>query len=169
MMTSRFCRICDAEVQDAGGYCLLGHSLAVPSGISSLDELRAEVDRTFEEARLQVAAIGEAPVLAAPPIADPRVPIRPLNPPFAIEEATTVADSPVPIRPLNPAPAPPAPPPAAPTGPWAALSQEIERAAVVGAEDPIAAFAPAPRMDWGPERDWRPKPSRLRRPSRSPA
>lgn len=142
MMTSRFCRICDSEVQDAGGYCLLGHPLAVPSGISSLDELRAEIDRTFEEARLQVAAIGEAP-----PVADPPVPIRPLNPP----------------------PAPPAPPPAAPTGPWAALSQEIELSAAVGAEDPISAFAPAPRMDWGPERDWLSKPSRIRRPSRSPA
>jgi hypothetical protein len=142
MMTSRFCRICDAEVQDAGGYCLLGHPLAVSSGISSLDELRAEIDRTFEEARLQVAAIGEAP-----PVADPPVPIRPLNPP----------------------PAPPAPPPAAPTGPWAALSQEIELSAAVGAEDPISAFAPAPRMDWGPERDWLSKPSRIRRPSRSPA
>jgi hypothetical protein len=142
MMTSRFCRICDSEVQDAGGYCLLGHPLAVPSGISSLDELRAEIDRTFEEARLQVAAIGEAP-----PVADPPVPIRPLNPP----------------------PAPPAPPPAAPTGPWAALSQEIELSTAVGAEDPISAFAPAPRMDWGPERDWLSKPSRIRRPSRSPA
>ena len=163
-MTSRFCRICDSEVQDTGGYCLLGHPLAVPSGISSLDELRAEIDRTFEEARLQVAAIGEAP-----PVADPPVPIRPLNPPLAIEEATPVADPPVPIRPLNPPPAPPAPPPAAPTGPWAALSQEIELSAAVGAEDPISAFAPAPRMDWGPERDWLSKPSRIRRPSRSPA
>lgn len=100
-MSDRFCPQCRAEVEDAGGFCLLGHPLRGTAPVASLSQLRAEVDRAFEEARVQVAvALGE----------------------------------------------PPPPPP-----PVTHLDLEIaESAGAVG--DPIVDFAPAPRMDWGPER-----------------
>ena len=104
-MTDRFCPRCVAEVEDVGGFCLLGHPLteAAPSG--SLTELRAEVDRAFENARVQVAhALGAA----APP---------PPPPPLASVRTVLTIDQDVHIGP-----------------------------------DPIADFAPAPRMDWGPEK-----------------
>ena len=104
-MSDRFCPRCMAEVEDVGGYCLLGHPLseAAPSG--SLTDLRAEVDRAFEEARVQVAHVLGA---AAPP---------PPPPPVAARRTVLTLDQ------------------EAHTGP-----------------DPIADFAPAPRMDWGPDR-----------------
>ena len=108
-MSDRFCPQCNSEVEDAGGYCLLGHPLRSSAPVASLSELRAEVDRAFEEARVQVAhALGDAP---------------PPPPP-----ASVMLSTPSPLYDL----ATPEP-------------------ASIGA-DPIADFAPAPRMDWGPER-----------------
>ena len=102
-MSERFCPQCHAEVEDAGGYCLLGHPLSVAAPTASLAELRAEVDRAFEQAMVQVThALGDA--------------------------------------------MPPPPPPPRPT----VLTIETEEVGL--GPDPIADFAPAPRMDWGPER-----------------
>ena len=109
---NRFCSQCRAEVEDVGGYCLLGHPLAKAAPDNgSLSSLRAEVDRAFEDARIQVASfVGEA----------------------------------------SNAPPPPPPPQGAPAAPTHTTYPTIEET-VVG-PDPIADFAPAPRMDWGPER-----------------
>ena len=102
-MSDRFCPRCNATVEDAGGFCLLGHPLREVAPVASLSELRAEVDRAFEDVRVQVlASLGEAP---------------------------------------------PPPPP----------SSEGRMVVTIEAEpssgtDPIVDFAPAPRMDWGPER-----------------
>jgi hypothetical protein len=102
-VSDRFCPQCRSEVEDAGGFCLLGHPLRSVAPVASLSELRAEVDRAFEEARVQVArALGEAP--APPPL--PRA---------ASAVVTVELDAP-------------------------------------GVSDPITEFAPAPRMDWGPEK-----------------
>ena len=140
-MTMRYCERCSSEVEDVGGFCLLGHRLALDSLAAPLKDLRAEVDQAFVEAQLEVSealAVVGARLEAAPP------PPPPPPPP------ATVAPS---------APAPPAPPadagastPAG-AGPWHSLQDEEPLNG-----DPIAAFAPAPRMDWGPERA-----SRLRR------
>ena len=111
----RFCPQCRSEVEDAGGFCLLGHSLRASAPTDSLAALRAEVDKAFEDARVTVS--------------------------------TTLRDLPV----------PPPPPPTnghklvshAPPPPLPRLKVEEP---VAGAADPITDFAPAPRMDWGPER-----------------
>lgn len=104
-MSERFCPRCNAEVEDTGGYCLLGHSLRVSAPADSLAALRAEVDLAFEEARVQVAhALGEAGPPPPPPLATP-VTVYP-----RMEETPSQGT------------------------------------------DPITDFAPAPRMDWGPDR-----------------
>ena len=103
-MSERFCPRCQAQVEDAGGYCLLGHPLRSIAPVASLSELRAEVDLAFEEARVQVAhALGEAP--------------------------------------------PPPPPPMGSMRTVMTIEQDVHTAS-----DPITEFAPAPRMDWGPEK-----------------
>ena len=109
-MSERFCAQCNTTVEDAGGFCLLGHSLSEAPSTGSLSELRAEVDRAFEEARVQVAAT----LGAAPP---------PPPPPGFVAPSPGVAPAPF-------------------------VPQEVP----TGGPDPIAEFAPAPRMDWGPER-----------------
>lgn len=112
----RFCPQCRSEVEDAGGFCLLGHSLRAVAPTDSLAALRAEVDKAFEDARVSVSStLADLPVPPPPPPATgtavaTHAPPPPLRPRFAIEE-----------------------PPA-------------------GTTDPITDFAPAPRMDWGPER-----------------
>ena len=108
---NRFCSHCQAEVEDVGGFCLLGHPLAKAApDIGSLTALRAEVDRAFEDARVQVATV-----------------------------VGGVSSS-----------APPPPPPADATAPSRTTYPVIEQ--TVTGPDPIADFAPAPRMDWGPEK-----------------
>ena len=98
-MTMRFCPTCAAEVQDAGGFCMLGH-----------------LDKVFQG-------------LAA-----------------EIESASTRPSSPVPSR-----PAPPPPPPASPMKHAQTVWDDLDTKALTR-DDPIASFAPAPRMDWGPDR-----------------
>lgn len=107
-MSDRFCRQCNTQVEDVGGFCLLGHSLREVAPTASLKELRAEVDRAFEEASVQVA--------------------------HALTEA-------------------PPPPPPQVTSVFQIDIDEVTRDS-----DPIAEFAPAPRMDWGPDKE-----NRLRR------
>ena len=111
-MSDRYCSHCHAEVEDTGGYCLLGHSLRASAPTDSLTALRAEVNLAFEEARAQVAtALGEG-------------------------------------RPVSATGAPPPPPP-----PLASVRTVLTIDHEVHAgPDPIADFAPAPRMDWGPEK-----------------
>ena len=130
----RYCSACQAEVQTVDGYCLLGHEVALEAPIPSLEALREEVDRVFEEARRQVEVLlGSGPTAGPPPARGHAGPPR--------------------ARPSTP---PPPPPPLDPVRAiedqrrtvFAAL--QAEEPLTVG--DPIVAFAPAPRMDWGPER-----------------
>lgn len=127
-MTVRFCGTCHSEVEEHDGHCLLGHSLRLDPVTTSLDELRTEVDQAFEEARFRVATVlveeGETP---KGPVAAPTVT-------------------------LSAPPPPPPPPPAATHRPsyeemWAAVNEDAK-----GSNDPMADFAPPPRMDWGPKR-----------------
>lgn len=128
-MTNRYCPKCASEVEDTGGYCLLGHRLSLVAPTASLRELRAEVDRAFEDARVAVAS-----TLGSPSEAPGQVPATPPPPP------------PQAARPHPPA-TPPAAPPVVPSV-WHELSGERAHAG----PDPIVAFAPAARMDWGPDR-----------------
>jgi hypothetical protein len=94
-MTTRFCPICANEVEDTGGFCLLGHSLKVASAVPQSSELRAEVHRAFDEARIEVAAAladaerseGAAPEEREDPIsAEQPVRERRVSPFAALEE-----------------------------------------------------------------------------------
>ena len=68
-MSERYCPKCRTDVEDVGGFCLLGHDLRLRAVTDvTMNELRADVDRAFETARVQVAAItGEIPAVSAPP------------------------------------------------------------------------------------------------------
>ncbi len=138
-MTLRFCPTCRSEVEDVGGFCLLGHRLALAAPTAPLAELRADVDRAFEEAQARVSE-----VLATVPAGGSAAPVPPPRPPAVASIATKTVAAP----PSAEATPPPVPPPSAPAA-YSALSSD---AVVQG--DPIAAFAPAPRMDWGPERSF---------------
>ena len=102
-MDLRYCDRCGAEVQDTGGFCLLGHPLRLDPVIASVSEWRRELDRAFDEARPEP------------------------NGPEPVAEAVDHGPA---GRSL-----------------WAVLGKP--EGAV--ANDPISAFAPAGRMDWGPE------------------
>lgn len=198
-MTTRFCPGCRTEVQDAGGFCLLGHRLALEPPTASLQELRAEVDGSFEEADLGDIDFGDAgdeawerlvePALAgavASPVAParpaPSAPARRVPPPpppaSAPKTAPTrrtpppppppalgapEAPAPAPVRPIpqpsreHPEPLTPAAPverPFVPPAPATLPPNPASPALVedVAPGDPINDFAPAPRMDWGPEK-----------------
>jgi hypothetical protein len=133
---NRHCPRCATEVEDRAGYCALGHRLRLDPVDSSIDTLRAELDQVFEAARLEVSGAGAPP----PPPAGDHSPIPPAPP------GTTGA----------PAGAAPGDGDDIPStevykerarGVWAVLEEDISMQ-----DDPIEAFAPPPRMDWGPER-----------------
>lgn len=119
-MSERYCPKCRTDVEDVGGFCLLGHDLRLRAVTdAAMNDLRAEVDRAFEEARVQVAAItGEIPVVAAAPPPPPPPPL-----PDDLEDQTKKR-----MQEL-----------------WAGFEEEPS-----SPSDPIAQFAPANRMDWGP-------------------
>ena len=129
-MTERYCPTCAAEVQDAGGFCMLGHRLGPED---SLDALRHDVDRAFEGV---TAAASRGPGTS-----------RPTPPP-------RLRGGDGPVAPPSGSPAPPPPPPPPPTKDvhtvhtvWDDLGTQP-----LVPNDPIAAFSPPPRMDWGPSR-----------------
>ena len=152
-MAKAHCSVCDADVEAIDGVCMLGHPVGEPS---HLDDLRDEVDRAFEDAAREVAAVltGEIPVV---PKLDPvplarqtTQPLRldtPILPEPPVVSAPTAGPAQVPTTYQAPSPAAPPPPPSRRldvAGMW-------ERANQAGNDDPINAFAPAPRLDWGPE------------------
>jgi hypothetical protein len=140
MNTTRFCQKCGNEVEDTGGFCLLGHRLTLDAPTASLEELRAEVDRSFEDARLEVEALVSSGVTSSPSVAD-----APPAPP-----AHSAATAPVRRMPPPPPPPPSARRTARPQV-WSELARDLENGVDL-TNDPINAFAPAPRLDWGPER-----------------
>lgn len=112
-MSTRYCPRCRAEVENAEGFCLLGHPLKFEAPTDSLAHLRAEVDRAFEQATVEVAAAISAQ-------------------PSAYVSAAEMS--------------PPPPPPT--TRVFETIDQPTR------ASDPLVEFAPAPRMDWGPEKQF---------------
>ena len=113
-MTMRFCEKCSAEVEDVGGFCLLGHPLKLDPLIPSVAHVRHEADRVLEEVR------------------DER------HRPTELNGSSEAAHG-----------RPPRPPEGrlgrAPTL-WDSLGKDVRDRS----NDPIEAFAPPPRMDWGP-------------------
>lgn len=144
---NRFCPSCRQDVADVGGYCLLGHDLRLASAVPQLDRLRTEVDeafddaagaieRAFDDVRAHVSTDATPPRSSAPPPPPPPPPgpravpataAPPAAPVVAVEDAGFVARA-------------------------ATVWRSLERDEATLAGDPIEAFAPPPRMDWGPER-----------------
>lgn len=145
-MTVRFCPSCEAEVEVNLGHCLLGHIVRLEPANGSLVELRAEVDKAFNDAQLQVAS-----VLTAAPVAP--VPPAPV---------ATPGGAALPPRGTVHRMAPPPPPPPMTTTAAVAAGLASTFAPGTGA-DPIAEFAPPPRMDWGPQKSKGMRRSLLRR------
>src|SRR5918992_57337 len=67
-MVLRFCEKCAAEVEDVGGFCLLGHPLRLDPPIPSVSHVRNEVDRVLDEVRVDGSGAGDrGPSLPPPP------------------------------------------------------------------------------------------------------
>jgi glucan phosphorylase len=155
-MTLRYCSSCAAEVEERDGYCLLGHPVRLTAPTDSLSELRAEVDRAFEKARVEITtaledATGEIPLVQAG-LAEA---LNGLAEEHSKAAPTTVAHA---------SPPPPPPPLDRRTNSiFQAVWEEQENEDLLSQKDPITAFAPAPRMDWGPKRGEEQKKSRFGR------
>lgn len=146
-MTTRYCARCDAEVEDTGGFCLLGHLLRSAPLLPTIGELRGdpgpdgadgilgpvrhetEAPRRVPEPELVMAAGGREP--AASPAEPPRPP--------ASEE--TVEPDAMPAESSR-------------YGLWDTLFSPGP--ARIVASDPIAGFAADGRINWGPRRRYFP-------------
>jgi hypothetical protein len=134
-MAERYCPSCGTDVEDAGGFCLLGHPLRLRSmtEAETLGDLRAEVNKAFEDVKVQVEeALGEIEINMPPPPPAPRSEVPSDANGMELDQPA------IPLRTYDDL--------------WRAFEEEAAKG-----EDPITAFAPPPRMDWGPER------SKLRR------
>jgi hypothetical protein len=155
-MSVRFCPTCSSDVEVADGFCLLGHSVRLEAQMDqSLSELRAEVDKAFAEARVVVTtAMGPPP--PPPPPADAasqasapshlRPAGVPVSPSVLMSRQPAEPDT-IAVGPTEHSPARATAVAVAPAA-WAPLATEPSLAGT----DPIEAFAPPPRIDWGPDR-----------------
>jgi hypothetical protein len=124
-MTLRFCPKCAAEVEDVGGFCLLGHPLRLEPPIPPTADMRKEVDRALGGSRA-----------ARPP---------------ARGRAAAGTPEPAPVATAGPPSDAPPPPPEAERPRLATVWESLGVSGETRG-DPIEAFAPPPRVDWGPER-----------------
>jgi hypothetical protein len=136
-LSLRFCARCRADVEDAGGYCLLGHPF--PQDTSDpISDLRAEVDKAFEKIKIEIPVSGmastfqtsSAPSQAAPSF-EPYEELRSSDEHLVEEMAQSRRDY------------------------WSQLRDEVDSS--VSRDDPILSFSPSPRMEWGPEKGRRRK------------
>jgi hypothetical protein len=152
---NRFCPSCGTDVEDVGGFCMLGHSLKVSAPTADLSTLRAEVDAAFEEAKLQVAAVLGGSTTATAVVPSPAPTVRP-----RIQVTLPEAEAPASTTPPVAAPAAvgetplktPPPPPIGSNGRTNTQPLVVPSQPLTNASDPITAFAPPPHMDWGPQR-----------------
>ena len=124
-MTLRFCSQCRADVEDAGGYCLLGHPFPRDTS-EALSDLRAEVDKAFEKIKIDIPLTGMASTFQAPEAMtlEPYEELR-TSDELVEEMAQSRRDY------------------------WSQLRDEVD---VSVSDDPILSFSPSPRMEWGPEK-----------------
>ena len=129
-MARTFCPRCRAEVDDVEGFCLLGHRLPDLPADDPIAELRDAVEAAFNQVEVdlkQLSAVPQNPAAAAPEA--PSV--------FAALEPSADVEDDLAERMVE-----------AKRSVWADLTRDQDLAL----NDPIAGFAPSPRMDWGPER-----------------
>ena len=125
-MTLRFCSRCRADVEDAGGYCLLGHPFPRETS-DALSDLRAEVDKAFEKIKIEIPVTGLASTLQAPAPSSPE-PYEELRTSNELVEEMAQSRRDY----------------------WSQLRDEVDVS--VSRDDPILSFSPSPRMEWGPEK-----------------
>lgn len=133
-MSLRFCSRCRADVEDVGGYCLLGHPLP-QDAVDPISDLRAEVDKAFEKVKIEIPVTGMASAFksagapAGTPMADSidaYEELRGSDEELVEEMAQTRTDY------------------------WSQLRDDADVS--VSRDDPILSFSPSPRMEWGPEK-----------------
>ena len=130
----RFCPRCGSDVEDVGGFCLLGHRFPALPGSDPIAELRAQVDEAFHKVQTDVAAALD-PLAGLARENDAPVPVTSQA---SAETAPSVAEDDLTVERLEVT--------------SKALWQPLEDESPLSGSDPIVAFAPSPRMDWGPER-----------------
>jgi hypothetical protein len=131
-MTLRYCSRCAGEVEDAGGFCLLGHRLSLEPLIPPLAQMRGEVARALGAPRVEVLGADGVPKAADPyRMAAERARIEISGTPGTERQASASRE---------------ADPQRSPTV-WEVLQEAISDPP----EDPMAAFSPPSRMDWGPQ------------------
>lgn len=122
MMTLRYCPRCRADVEDAGGFCLLGHRFPERNE-DPIADLRAEVDRAFNKVQLEISSVFDEKV-------DEFVPASSTGVYEQLKSDDQTLDEIVEKR----------------RNVWRELSEEGS----VTRDDPIQSFSPSPRMEWGP-------------------
>ena len=125
-MTLRYCPRCRADVEDAGGFCLLGHTF--PRESDPVAALRAEVDGAFKKVQGDISKVFDEKL--AEPLPAPAGGVY-----EQLKADSDVVDELVQSR----------------RAVWEQLSED----APVERDDPILSFSPSPRVEWGPERSRR--------------
>ena len=120
-MELRFCPRCRADVEDAGGYCLLGHPFP-EDRVDAIADLRAEVNDAFS--KLEKVVETDHAVLQAVEN-DLYSELKDDDEVTAAMKATSMSL-------------------------YEELSSDDEEP--ISRNDPIVAFSPSPRAEWGPER-----------------
>ena len=156
-LSTRSCAECAAPLGPTDDVCLLGHR-APDRPTSDLAELRAKVNEAFAAAETQLQLLTAELPVAEEPVAAQASPVHAapvLGGDLPGLEVTAEMPAVSPIA--RPTPAALAPPPPPPPPPASQLFTLLPDAAADRLDDPITAFAPAARLDWGPEKN---RPSR---------
>ena len=138
-MSLRFCSRCRADVEDAGGYCLLGHPFPLDTA-DPISDLRAEVDKAFEKIKIEIPVSGMASTFQTSRVPSP----EPALPAFEPYEELRSSDEHLVEEMAQ-----------SRRDYWSQLRDEDD--ATIARDDPILSFSPSPRMEWGPSKSRRRK------------
>jgi hypothetical protein len=145
-LSLRFCSRCRADVEDVGGFCLLGHTF--PQDTSDpISDLRAEVDKAFEKIKIEIPVSGMASTFqtAGAPSPEPTLSnLEPATSTFEGYEELRSSDEHLVEEMAQ-----------SRRDYWSQLRDEVDSS--VERDDPILSFSPSPRMEWGPEKGRRRK------------
>ena len=120
-MKLRYCSRCRADVEDAGGFCLLGHPLPIAHE-DPVADLRAEVDRAFKQVQVDISEVFEEKL--EEPVPEPEAGVY-----AQLKSDAEAAEEIIENR--------------------RDLWRQLEDDAPVERDDPILSFSPSPRMEWG--------------------